>query len=482
MNRLALTLSAAASVFLPGASSGADRSKPPAAGPVRPLTLPTLHRQTLSNGIPVVIATMNEVPVVDIAVVVRAGATADPKDKPGTALLTADMLDEGAGGKGALDLEDALDFLGAEITAGATWDQATVRLHVPVARLNDALPLLSDIALRPDFPEADFERVRTELLNDFLQSRDEARDVASAALARAVFGASHRYGTPVRGTAAAVQGLTPAALRAFHKTRYTADQAAIIVAGAVTADTLVPLLEKAFGTWKKGAESGAVTSIQPPERLKLLTLVLVDKPGAAQSVVRFGMPGPDRRTPAFADLQVMNTLLGGSFTSRLNDNLREQHGYAYGASSSFDYRRTGGLFIAGADVQTDKTAAAVGEFVKELERIRTPATAEEAERARNYAALGYGSEVETTRQIASKLVAQWIFGLPEDSLGSFVPAALAVGAPQIQKAAATWVDPARTALVVVGDRKTVEASLQALKLGAVHVLSVDDVLGPAPKI
>lgn len=462
-------------------ADAADRSKPPSPGPVRPLRLPTLEKRSLANGVPVIVATMDEVPVVDVVVAVRAGASVDPEDKPGAALLTADMLDEGASGKGALELEDALDYLGASVTTGAGWDSASARLHVPVARLGEALPLLADVMLRPDFPETDFKRLRSELLTDFLQSRDEARDIASAALARAVFGAQHRYGTPVRGTAASVQALSRNDLAALHKAHYSADQAVIVAVGAVKADSLLPLLERAFGSWAKAAGSTA-PAVAPPAVLRGPSLVLVDKPESGQSAVRFGAPGPDRQTPLYYDLEVMNTLLGGSFTSRLNDNLREQHGYAYGASSSFDFRRSGGLFVAGADVQTDKTGPALGEFMKELQRIRTPVTAEEADRARNYAALGYASEVETTRQVATKLVNQWIYRLPDDAISAYVPRALAVTVTQIEKAATASVDPSKMALVVVGDRKAIEAPLRALKHAPLTILGVDDVLGPPPKV
>ena len=470
----ALTLAAAGTT-----APAADRSKPPAPGPVRPLKLPAVVSRTLANGIPVMVATMDEVPVVDISVVVRAGAATDPAGKPGLALLTADMLDEGAGGKDALQVEDSLDFLGAEVTAGAAWDHAAVVLHVPVARLEQALPVLAEIVLRPDFPAADLERVRADRLAEFLQSRDEPQDIASAALARAVFGAAHRYGTPIRGTAAAVAGLTRADLQAFHAARYTADRAAIVVTGATSADAVVPLLEKAFGAWAKG--SAAAAELPTPAPLRGLAIVLVDKPDAAQSVIRFGAVGPSRRTPDFATLEVLNTLLGGSFSSRLNSNIRERNGYGYSASSRFDYRGAGGSFVAAADVQTDKTAPAVSEFMNELRRIRTLPTAAEAERTRNYKALGYGATLETTRQLGAKLAAAWVYGLSVDGIAAFVPDALAVDPPRMQKAAAAWIDPARMALVVVGDRKTVEAPLRALNLGTVSVRSIDEVLGPAPR-
>jgi zinc protease len=191
--------------------------------------------------------------------------------------------------------------------------------------------------------------------------------------------------------------------------------------------------------------------------------------------------GPPRNTPDYHALEVMNTLLGGSFTSRLNDNLREKHGYAYGAGSSFGYRLAGGSFVAAADVQTPSTAEGLTEMLNELRRISTPATAAEVERARNYLALGYAEEFETNAQVAAKVAEQIVYGLPGDFYATFVPRALAVGAPDVARAGRS-VDPANAVTVVVGDRKVVEPRLRALRAGEVVVRTVDDVMGPAPRV
>jgi predicted Zn-dependent peptidase len=210
-------------------------------------------------------------------------------------------------------------------------------------------------------------------------------------------------------------------------------------------------------------------------------IVLIDKPEAAQSVVRVGRVGPPRNTPDYHALEVMNTLLGGSFTSRLNDNLREKHGYAYGAGSSFGYRLAGGSFVAGADVQTPSTVEGLSEMLNELGRIATPAPAAEVERARNYLALGYAEEFETNAQVAAKVADQVVYGLPEDFYATFVPRALAVGAPDVARAGKS-VDPANVVVVVVGDRNIVEPRLRALRTGELMLRTVDEVMGPAPRV
>jgi zinc protease len=209
---------------------------------------------------------------------------------------------------------------------------------------------------------------------------------------------------------------------------------------------------------------------------------LVDKPGAAQSSIRIGRVGPSRLTPDYHALEVMNTLLGGSFTSRLNDNLREKHGYAYGASSRFDYRRSAGVFTAAADVQTKSTGEAMTEFLKELENIKAPPTSKEVERARNFLGLRFAERFETSRQIAERLASLVVYGLPADTYNVFVPKVLSITGEEMVRMARAQVDTSNMVFVVVGDRATVEGPLRALKLGELEVLSVDGVMGPAPAV
>ncbi|MEO6325617.1 MAG: pitrilysin family protein [Thermoanaerobaculia bacterium] len=483
MNRIRLHATAflAGTLLLASGNAGAvDRTVPPVPGPVRPLKLPPVKRVALSNGLPVLIVESHEVPIVTLVLLIKSGAAEDPLPKIGLAALTAGMLDEGAGGKNSLALDDALSYLGADLKAAATWDGSIVDMEVPVARLEAALPLMADVALRPDFPAKELERVRRDELTGILEARSEPRQIASWGLSRAIFGKGHRYGSPADGDATSLAALSVADLRSFHEKHYRPANATLIVTGDVQGAQLVPLLEKAFGSWAAGG--GAPAPVPAPAQLKGRKLWLVDKPGAAQSVIRIGRVGPDRRTSDYEVLEVMNTLLGGSFTSRLNNNLREQHGWAYGAGSGFDYRRTGGVFLAAADVQSKSTGEAMVEFMKELERMKTPPTPKEIERARNFLALRFAEQFETSRQMAAKLAEIVLYDLPIDTFDSFVPKALAVSSDQMVRAARAQIDTGNLAIVIVGDRATIEKPLQALKLGTFQVLSVDDVMGPAPKL
>lgn len=470
---LALALAA------PAAAAPADRSKPPSASAPRPVKLPPLQRLALSDGLPVTLVTTNEVPAVEVVLVLRAGAAYDPQGHAGLACMTADVLDEGSGGRDALAIADMIDLIGAELRTSCGWDAALVRLHVPVVRLAVALQVFADVVARPSLRQQDLDRLRREALTDLLQARDEPRQLAGFALARAVFG-EHRFGLPLRGDAASLQALKAGDLRAFHNRLYRPENAALIVVGAIDAEALLPQLEKALGGWQKGGAPLAPPAEPAPTSGRQLWLV--DRPGAAQSVIRLGRIGPGRAAPDHAALEVMNTLLGGSFTSRLNDNLREQHGYSYGAGSRFDYRQQGSLFLAASDVHTPVTADALRELMSELTRVRTPAKKEEVERARAFLAAGYAREFETTRQIAAKLAEQFVFGLPDDEIPGFVPRALDVDLKAVQRAAQATIDPANLAIVIVGDRAKIEKGLAGLELGPIQALTVDQLLGPAPAV
>jgi zinc protease len=457
-------------------AQGPDRTHPPQLGPAPQLNLPPIERRMLSNGLPVWVVEAHEVPLVQVNLVVQAGSNDDPAGKFGTASLTAAMLDEGAGERTALQIADAAEFLGADLTTTSSFDASAVRLNVPVARLQDALPIMADVALRPTFPDAELNRVRQERLTALLQAKDDAASVAPMAFSRLVFGTGHRYGTGAVGTEATLKAFTTQDLRSFHGAMYQPSNATVLVVGDVTAATVLPQLEKVFGAWKETAPARR-TPLPAAKQLTQGQIYIVDMPGAEQSQVRIGWVGVPRSTPEYFRLQVLNTILGGSFTSRLNQNLREAHGYSYGASSRFDMRLSAGPFFAGAGVQTDKTAEAVREFFNELNGILKPIPAEELAKAKNYIALSFPSEFEAIDDLSAHLEEMMIYKLPDNYFGRYVDNIQAVTTADVQKAAATYIQPKKFAVVVVGDRKTIEPGIRALNLAPVRVMTVDEVLG-----
>ncbi|HZT76246.1 MAG TPA: pitrilysin family protein [Vicinamibacterales bacterium] len=479
MKRLSFLIASAIAIGVTvAAQQPPDRSHPPQPGPAPTLHLPAIQKQKLSNGLPVWIVEMHKVPVAQLNLVVLSGTSDDPAGKYGAASMTAAMLAEGAGSRTSLELADAIDFLGADLGATAGVDASTVRLHVPVARLADALPIMGDVAERPTFPNDELERLRQQRLTSILEARDEPATIAAVTFSRVLYGREHRYGTMQMGTASTIKSMTTADLKGFYASAFRPDNAVLLAVGDLNAATLMPQLEKAFGAWKAAGAAHAPTKLAEIAEPGARQIYLVDKPGAAQSQIRIGWIGVPRSTPDYFPIQVMNTILGGSFSSRLNMNLREQHGYTYGAGSGFDYRRAAGPFAASAGVQTDKTADALKEFFNELNGIRKPVPTEELERAKNYVALRYPSAFETTGDMSRRLEDAIVYHLPDDYFANYVQHIQAVSAADVQRVADKYIQPDKFAVVVVGDRSKIEAPIKALNLGPITILTVDDVFGP----
>jgi zinc protease len=455
-----------------------DRTHPPKPAAPPALKLPPVQKHKLSNGLAVWIVEQHEVPVAQINVIIRAGSAVDPPGKFGVASMTAAMLDEGAGTRSALELADAIEFLGANLSTTSSFDYSAVRTSAPVARLGETLPLVADVVMRPSFPSEELERLRKERLTALLQARDNPAAIAQIAFPRIVFGQAHRYGTTAGGTAVELEAMTLDDVRAFHRAYYRPENATVIAAGDVTPENLLPQLEKTFGRWKAAGDSTKMASVPAAPQLTTRQIYLIDKPGAAQSQIRIGWVGVPRATPDYAVIEVLNTTLGGSFTSRLNQNLREKHGYSYGASSFFDMRLAPGPFFAAAGVQTDKTAEALREFFNEFAGILKPIPAEEVEKAKNYVALGLPAEFETSGDLARKVEELIVYGLPDEYFPSFVRAVTQVTAADVAKAAAKYIQPDKFAVLVVGDRKVIEPGIRALNLGSIEVMTLDQALGP----
>jgi len=456
-----------------------DRSHPPELGPPPTLTLPPITKKTLPNGLTLLYMPKREVPLVQINVVVRVGQVNDPDDGLGLASMTAAMLDEGAGSRDALQLADAVDFLGASLSVRGGTEETTIALHTPLAKLDQALPLLADVVLRPRFDADELDRQRKQRLTALAQEHDEARAIAQVAFSDALYGKGHPLGRQAIGTAASLQAMTADDLRQFHGTYFVPNNAAVIVVGDVSLEDIEPRLARLFGEWQQGTVPTMRAPKAPASRRQV---ILVDKPGAAQSEIRIGLVGVDRMTPDFYPLVVMNTVLGASFTSRLNQTLREEKQYTYGAGSGFAFGHLAGPFVASAGVQTAVTDSALFYFMKELNGIRQPVPADELSRARNYVALRFPTAFQTVSRIAGQLEDLYVYDLPLDYFNGYVQGMLAVTQADVRRVAQKYIVPDRMTIVVVGDRSKVEAGIRALNLGDLTVKSVEDVLGPVPVV
>jgi zinc protease len=459
-------------------SAPIDLTKPPVLGPPPALRVPPITTRQLPNGLKIVVVEQHELPIADAILQFRTGGEADPPGKMGTAALTSALLTEGTTSRTALQIADQAGFLGVRIGAGSGWEQSTLSLHTPTAQLDSAMTLFTDVALHPAFPAADLERVRKVRLTSLQQQRDRAPAIADRAFANALFGDSHPYGRALAGTEASVASISRDDLVSFYNTYYRPNNATLLVVGDVRPDDVERRAQAMFGGWAR-ADIPAVTTSNA-NGPKATMLVLIDKPGAAQSSFRLGGIGAARTTNDYFALQVLNTILGGSFTSRLNQNLRETHGYTYGASSGFGLRRSAGPFMAAAEVVSAKTDSALIQFTKELRAIRDTVPSAELAKAKRYLQLGLPEDFETNGSIAAQMLPLITYGIPLDFYASAVQNIGAVTQADVQRVARQYVDPDHLTVVIVGDRKTIEPGLRALNPGVIVVRDVRDVLGTAP--
>jgi zinc protease len=438
----------------------------PKPGPEPRLVLPKVERHRLSNGLEVFIVRHSELPVVNMNLVIKSGAASDPENLPGAASLTADMLDEGTKTRNALDISNTLAGIGARLSVGAGWDSTNADLLTLTRHLDRALEVYADVILNPAFPETDLKRLRATRLASLQQQRDNADAIAGVVYSSILYGNKHPYGRPLSGNEASLTALGETDVRRFYETYYRPNNAALIVAGDVTAAALLPKLERAFAAWKPGKVPAADISQTPPARERA-GIYLVDKPGAAQSVIQIGQVGVARSSPDYFPLLVLNSMLGGQFVSRINLNLRENKGYTYGARSNFDYRLGAGPFTASGGVFTNVTKESVSEFLKELRGIRgeIPVTASELEYAKQGILRGFPRGFETPDQIAGRLSALALYNLPNDYYNNYNARVRAVTLADITRVANRYLTPERMAILVVGDRKAVEPGLRSLGIG-----------------
>jgi len=455
-----------------------DRTKPPQLPAPQKLNLPAIQQFSLSNGLNVVLMEKHEVPLIQLNVITKMGSVNDPENKTGLAGLTMNMLTEGAAGKTSLEIADAIDFLGARISANAGAHSSGIYLHTPLSKFDEALKIMSDILLRPDFPQKELDRKKKDRLTSLMQMHDQPTAIATAAFNKILFGKEHPYGRMASENE--IKGFSVEDLKSFYKKYSTVNNSFVIVVGDIKKEELKKKLETVLGKWQKGDVKE--TKIKEPAQVTNRIVYLIDKPGAAQSVINIGRIGTSRLTPDYNSVVVMNTLLGGSFTSRLNQNLREKHGYTYGASSRFMFRPSLGSFIAASSVQTDVTDKALTEFFNELNGIREPLTDADLNRAKKLVALSYPGNFQSVSEIAEQLEEMFLYKLPSNYFGEFVSKILNVNGNEVTGAAKKYIVPDQMIVVVVGDKAKIEQGIKNLNLGELKNLSIEDVLGKVPQL
>jgi len=473
--RLVLTvLAAIAMVAVSGQARGLGQR---GAGSDPPLTLPIVKRQ-LSNGLPVWIVEEHELAVVQMSLQVLTGTDADPTGRYGIASLTAAMLTEGAGARSATAIADALDGLLANLSASCGVDSCSVQLYVPVGHLAEALPIMADVSQRPTFAQEEFERLRQRRLGALRNARGDPDSVAALAFARDIFGPADRKAAAQIGTPESIKALTAADLASFHQAAYRPGNSTLIVVGDVEPDAVIALLETHFGKWQAAPSRGSVDTPAPQAQRPARQLTIVDMAGAPQSRILIGDVGGARSMADQFPIQVLSSILRGRFAPGRNATLRE---ITSGVRVGFDMRRSASPFIVAAAAQSDKTAQAVHELLSELTAVLTGVSPDELARAKEDIAVQFPRTFQATGRISTRLKAVEslvVYGLADDYYSTYMSAIRAVGPGDVRRVSEQYLQPDHLAIVVVGDRKTVEPPLKALNVGEIKEVSIDDLFAP----
>jgi zinc protease len=443
------------------------RNNPPAPGPVHTMSLPIPKRLQLSNGLSVFLFEQHNLPIVSANVIVLSGSDRNLPDQPGLASFTAEMLDEGTGKRAPLKFATDADQIGASIYTGSSTDLSFVAMRSLKKNVDAAFELVSDALLNPAFLPEEIERIRNDRLTHILQQKDNPGLLVSKVFFNAVYGAGHPYGYMEIGTEESNSSVTRDQLAGFYRAGYLATNSALVAAGDITESELLALAEKFLGRWEGGSY---VYEKLASAKSGVRRIVIVERPEAPQTVLRIGHVGVERSNPDYAALDIMNTAFGGLFSSRINQNLREKHGYTYGASSAFIFRRCPGPFLVGTSVRTDATASAIIEIFREMERMRdTEVTPEELATAKDSISRSLPGMFETTPESASSIGQLFVHNLPLTYFHDLPGMIENVSADEVRQVARKHLRPEEAVIVAVGDRKKIEPELEKLNLGPIEI-------------
>lgn len=450
-------------IGLPGSSP--DRTRPPAPGAESSVPMPAFDRFATSRGVPVYVAPRAGVPLVELELLLDAGGERNPAQQPGLAAMTASMLDEGTARRTGPQLSAELERRGGSLSCYADWNAARLRLQLMASDLEYGLDLLAELLYEPAFPQHELDRLRQQTLAELKRRADQPASVADEAFAHHLF-AGTVFAHPLAGNPAALETLTRDALLDFHHAHYRPVRGAITAAGDFDRARLAAAIEAVFPSsaptpldsrselsLPSGSDapagSGGATGGAASDRA--LRVVVVDRPGAEQTELRIGHLGVPRRHPDRVGLGVLNTLLGGKFTSRINLNLRERHGFTYGASSRFVDRKTRGPFVVSAAVTTSAIGQAAREVLGELVRIRTePVAAAELEETRNYLLGVFPYGLQTIEGLSARLDEIALYGLPLDTPARYLAEVAAIRPEDLSRLALAHLRPDEALVVAVG--------------------------------
>lgn len=460
------------------AREGADRSALPSPGAAPQLQLPAIEEFTLANGLRVLLTTRGAVPVTEMTMLFDGGYSADSKDKLGLASITAAMLAEGTASRTALDIASEAEFLGANIYSDASLDISSVSMSALNVNLDDSLDLFVDLINGPIFPQAELDRVKSNWLDQIAQEETSPFALALRRLPPLLYGDSHRYGIPFTGSGfnETVTALEQQDLMAFHQQVYHAANATLVVVGDIDRQSLQPLLEKHLGSWSKDVENKKQRASQTQQAEIAApassTIYLIDKPGSPQSLILGGALVEPTGDQDSYKLNMASKILGGSFTSRINMNLREDKGWAYGARTMIADAREKRPMLYYAPVQTDKTTQSVQELIREAQQFgnTAPPTDEELQRFKSSFIRSLPGKYETNGAVLGAMSSIVEFDRPLDYIARNQQQVEALTVQDLLPVIESSISPDQTIWLIVGDLSQIEEPLREANIAPVVVL------------
>lgn len=445
-----------------------DRTKAPKPGPAGKVSFPRYFQKKYANGFKIFVVENHQLPIVTTGFVLRTGAAYDGA-KPGLSSVTCELLTKGTKTRSATQIAEEIDFVGGSLSHSVSWDAGQVFVSVLKNHFSKGFDLLRDVVLNPTFPPKEIERVRAQRIASIKQMKADPGYLADTTFASVLFD-GHPYGNNPGGTEKSVKSMRHEDFERFHKKFYTPDNSFMVFAGDITPAEADKYASRYFGKWKGKYEGNVIPPPQKNERQG--GVFVVNKQGAVQSSLRVGHVGVARNNPDFLKAFVMNTLLGGYFSSRINMNLREVHGYTYGGRTDFDARSLPGTFQVSADVRNEVTSETIDEIIAELKRVRdTLPSRDEMTMVKNYLAGLFPIQLETPQQVAGRVIAIELYDLPKNYYRDYRENIKRVTSRDIRSVARKYISPDNLCIVLSGDAGQISGKLK--KFGHVEIVDVD---------
>jgi zinc protease len=469
MNRLRTLATLAALAGLAAPAAAQHGTTPPPPTPLRPFRVPQPQEFTLANGVHVVVVPQTALPIVDGRILVRAGSVYEPAGKAGLAQLTGNLLDQGIPGMTASQITARMERLGAQFSTSAGYATAFVDVTALKGVFAEAMALGARTVMQPAFPESEFTRIRTQMLAQAVQRQSTVEGLSAEAFARAVFAAGSPYARVPGGSKVTLETLTLDDVKDWHRRAYSPANTTLLLVGDLTVAEARRIAQQALGSWSAPAVQLPAVS-NPVQPVQGTRVILVDRPGSVQSGVWVGQAGMGYGDPAYFPMLALSNVLGGGFKARVNMNLRERHGWTYGAFTSFQPRAEVGTFAITSSIRTNATDSAVAEAVREYRRIASePVPAEELQSSAANIVGSFPNTVQTVQGLTGRMETLLTYGLPlsfwstyRERVAGVTPAELAqVGQQKLSANALT--------IVIAGDLSKIEQPIRALNLGAVEV-------------